>query len=159
LIPATRQQIELCLAQAIDLFGTPKGWEQQFKLYCRLLGDLPPDLLARGVFIALQDGVFFPKPAEIRAPVKDELGGRKLTAVRLEVALSRVKAVVREAERPPPTDEEKRRVDELLARCIGRVTLRRERPVERTMTAADRRLAHEAIAARPKIPLPGTTGE
>lgn len=76
------------LDPAIDLFGTPKGWESLSTLYRDLLGDLPFDLLAKGVFVALRDGNWFPKPAEIRAPVREELDRRRHAERRLLVALS-----------------------------------------------------------------------
>jgi len=75
------------LEPAIDLYGAPKAWASQAGLYRLLLGDLPPDLLAEGMVAAMRRCVFFPKPAEIRAAVTEELAHRQHVCRRLAAAL------------------------------------------------------------------------
>ena len=88
LTPASGEEVMAALDSAIDLFGTPKGWARQAPMYRVLLGDLPADLLAVGMFRALRDCHWFPKPGEIRSPISDELARRQHVVRRLRAALT-----------------------------------------------------------------------
>jgi hypothetical protein len=77
----------IALSFAIGLHGTPAKWEIQAPLYVDLLSDLPHDLLFVGMRSALRDTAFFPKPAEIRAPIREELARRNHVVRRLGTAL------------------------------------------------------------------------
>lgn len=87
LTPATLTQMAAVLEVAIDLHGRPDGWDRKARLYVELLADLPADLLAVGMRSALRDGKFFPKPAEIRDPIRQEFTRRKEAVRRLDVAM------------------------------------------------------------------------
>lgn len=87
LTPATLAQMASVLEVAVDLHGRPDGWDRKVGLYVELLADLPADLLAIGMRAALRDGKFFPKPAEIRDPIREEFTRRKEAVRRLDVAV------------------------------------------------------------------------
>jgi hypothetical protein len=152
LIPATSEEVSVLLDQAIKLHGTPEGWEIQVGLYHRLLNDIPRDLLAEGMYLALRDGKWFPKPAEIREPIRSVLARRQLTAKRLDLALSRARRESRSQPTRRPSEEEKREVEAIIATLCAR-SPRHERPREsERMTGAER----ERVAAETKsFRLPG----
>ena len=87
---STSEDVSGVLALAIDLYGPPSGWdENQAGLYLALLRDIPPDLLRYGMWVAIRDECdWFPRPAQIRAPIREELSRRRQDYKRLEMALS-----------------------------------------------------------------------
>ena len=88
LTPATLQEIGANLLLLTEMFGEPKNWTGKLPLYFEALADLPIDLLCAGVMSCIRHGQFFPKPAEIREPVRDELARRSLARSRLQFALA-----------------------------------------------------------------------
>lgn len=76
------------MAPLAVIFGTPLNFEQQIPLYVVALEDIPLDLLEKGVMACLRGCKFFPRPAEIREPIRDKLQERRHAARRLETALS-----------------------------------------------------------------------
>jgi hypothetical protein len=81
--------VAAALAFAVDLFGAPADHATKFPIYMALLADIPHDLLAYGVVAACRDDcTFFPRPAQIRAPIREELARRNMVVRRLETALS-----------------------------------------------------------------------
>ncbi len=140
----------MALEPAVDLYGTPKGWEIQIELYLQLLSDLPLDLLVLGVFHAMRNGAFFPKPSEIRAPATEELCRRRRAAMLLDMALKRARPALPDT--APPTDAQKREVDRIVAGLNLRPAARRR------VTAADHQsMADELAQFRAKFN--ETTGE
>ena len=87
--PSDPEAIQAALALAVELFGAPAEFERKVHVYYGLLADIPDDLLLYGVWAALRDEcTYFPKPAEIRAPIRDELSRRHLIRRRLGTALT-----------------------------------------------------------------------
>lgn len=87
LIPATPKERAAAIGLLVALHGTPDEWEIKGPFYMELLGEIPVDLLVAGVKAAGLDVKFFPKPAEIVNPIRDELARRRDAVRRLGLAL------------------------------------------------------------------------
>lgn len=87
---STSEDIRAALAPAIEFFGPPTAWEHKAAIYATLLCDIPADLLAFGVWVAMREppGEFFPQPGRIRALVADELARRHRVRNRLMWAVT-----------------------------------------------------------------------
>jgi hypothetical protein len=96
--PSSKEQISAALVPAIELNGTPRNFDVNVRLYYAMLVDIPADLLELGVFRAMQRTEFFPKPAEIRREIAEDLAERQLVRLRLGAALlhSRRAEIVRQ---------------------------------------------------------------
>lgn len=77
--PATEREITVALHRLRAIFGYEEGaWKVAFPLYLEALGDLPGDLLAEAVGIHIRTGEErFPKPAQLRSLVDEQLAGRR----------------------------------------------------------------------------------
>jgi hypothetical protein len=84
--PAAIEVRAAALVPLIELHGTPAGWDQMTPIYLDALADMPPDLLVEAVRRVIRNVKFFPKPAEIRTAIAEELALRKLAVMRLELA-------------------------------------------------------------------------
>ena len=65
--------IAVILKPLIDLHGEPQNWATSAPLYMEALSDIPPEVLAKAVRHCIQTCRFFPKPAELRSAIADEL--------------------------------------------------------------------------------------
>lgn len=61
------------LKPLLDLHGEPKNWDAKLPIYYDALNDVPEELLDRAVKHQIASNAFFPKPAELRASIADEL--------------------------------------------------------------------------------------
>jgi len=84
--PSTPVQLVEALLPLLDLYGRPDGWDLKARVYTALLEDVPPDLLAWGVWAAMRATQFFPRPSEIREQIAEELSRRNQVCQRLETA-------------------------------------------------------------------------
>lgn len=92
--PASPEAIDEVLLALSIVFRTnsiaPAEAEALFKLYERHLSDLPADLLVKAVDRAHRHCRFFPKPAELRAFVEDDMIDRRQKAARARLLLERM---------------------------------------------------------------------
>src|SRR5262245_21422139 len=65
--------VAVILKPLIDLHGEPRNWATAAPLYMKALADIPPKLLALAVNHAIASNPYFPKPADLRASIVDEL--------------------------------------------------------------------------------------
>lgn len=77
------------------------------------LADIPPDLLAVAVRHAIASNPYFPKPADLRLSIVDEL-----VAYRKRQDEARKLLLPKPAPVPRPTPEEIAEVDHLVARAV-----------------------------------------
>jgi len=98
------------LKPLIDLHGEPRNWATAAPLYIEALSDIPPELLAIAVRHAISSNPYFPKPADLRLSIADEL--REHRRRRDDEYRARLP---KPAELPPPTEEDIAYVDALLA--------------------------------------------
>jgi hypothetical protein len=66
----------VALAQLVDMFDEPPRWPQKLPLYVKALADLPVELLPVAVERCIANLEFFPRPAEIKHQIADELAWR-----------------------------------------------------------------------------------
>ena len=85
---AGEMAIGKALAKLMTIFRTPDSWEDASDTYMDALADLPADLLDEGVRYCLKTCRYFPRPAEIFAPIQGELDKRHATVRRLETMLA-----------------------------------------------------------------------
>lgn len=109
------------LKPLIDLHGEPRNWATAAPLYIKALSDIPPELLAVAVNHAIASNPYFPKPAELRASIANELGYylRRKEEERLA-------ALPKPAEPPPPTREEIEYVDSIVSKTLQIIAGRRD---------------------------------
>jgi very-short-patch-repair endonuclease len=112
--------IAVILKPLIDLHGEPKNWATAAPLYIQALADIPPELLAVAVRHALASNPYFPKPADLRLSIVDEL--REYRRVRDEER--RAKALPPPQSSPPVTEEDIVYVDRLVAQTLGAIAQR-----------------------------------
>jgi hypothetical protein len=112
--------VAVILKPLIDLHGEPKNWATAAPIYLQALRDIPPYLLVKAVAEMIATNQYFPKPAELRAVIADELYDRRRAA---DDELRRSSLPAPEPT-PPPTDQEIAEVERLvgtLAKNIRRV--------------------------------------
>jgi hypothetical protein len=97
------------LKPLIDLHGEPRNWATAAPLYFEALADIPPEILAIAVKDQIATNQYFPKPAELRRSVVDELAAFR----RRREEAARAAAALPEPERTPPSPEDIAYVSEL----------------------------------------------
>ena len=137
--------VAVILKPLIDLHGEPRNWRTAAPLYIEALADIPPDLLAVAVKHAITSNPYFPKPADLRAAIMDELSEYR----RRQDAARKAFLMLPAADIPPPTEEQKAEVDALLAEHGIVVDEHgRLRPLEREpMTQAQHAKMRDELAA------------
>jgi hypothetical protein len=103
--------VAVLLKPLIDLHGEPRNWATAVPLYVEALADIPPELLAKAVSLAISGNPFFPKPAELRASIADELEHHRWRQQR-----ERLAALPMPPEPPPPSPEDIEYVDSIVAK-------------------------------------------
>ena len=67
----------------MELYGVPDNWDAIAIFHLEAFEDVPLDLVVRALKTVRRTCRFFPKPAELRGPIKDDLLERIVTRVRL----------------------------------------------------------------------------
>ena len=106
------------LKPLIDLHGEPRNWSTAAPLYMEALADIPPELLAVAVKHAIVSNPYFPKPAELRLSIVDELADFR----RRQDDARRASLLPKPTPVPPPTAEDKAHVDRIVAQAVRRLT-------------------------------------
>lgn len=117
LLPCDPKQIGIEVAGIEEwaaAFNMPEAdWKAATGFYRESLGHLPADLLTeafRAVRATHKWGMRLPLPSELLAAVSEQMDERKLLVAKLEIA----RRCPTEIDRPPPTEAEKARVDEIM---------------------------------------------
>lgn len=103
------------------MHGAPRNWATAAPLYIEALADIPPELLAVAVKHAIMSNPYFPKPAELRASIVDELSDyrrRRDEAIRA--------ALPKPPEPPPITEEDIVYVDDIVAKALRAIAGNRD---------------------------------
>lgn len=141
----------------IDLHGEPRNWATAAPLYIEALADIPPELLAAAVRHAIASNPYFPKPADLRLSIADELRDH----LRRQDDERRMKALPPPVEVQPPTAEDIAHVEAVSARALAAIgargaalRARYERGREPEFTPAPEKLAAglAELQARGDIP-------
>lgn len=77
IIPASRKEIAVKVADTFALWTLPENWDQTAKFYLEALEGLPSDLVDEALRQARMNCKWLPKPAELREFVNKELLSRK----------------------------------------------------------------------------------
>lgn len=119
----SKKAFAVIIKPLIDLHGEPKNWGAKIGIYFEALRDIPEDLLNTAVKHCIRATQFFPKPAELRAAIADELAHRHRVAEhnRREREMLLLAAPVRE----PPTAEDIAWVERMMAALPPRMRSRR----------------------------------
>ena len=87
--PADPKAAAVLLDQTLELFvPLPQNWAQIAGFYHEVLADVPLDLVEAALLHVRRTCTFFPKPAEIRGPIAEQLTERRRTRDRLETMLA-----------------------------------------------------------------------
>ena len=113
--------IAIILKPLLDLHGKPKGWETSAPIYMQALADIPHDLLASAVRHAIASNPYFPKPADLRLSIADEL-----TAWRHKREAERLARLPPAPELPPPSEAEQAEVEALVQQALRAIAERRD---------------------------------
>lgn len=113
--------IAVLLKPLIDLHGAPRNWATAAPLYLQALADIPPELLAVAVKHAIMSNPYFPKPAELRASITDELSD-----YRRRCDEERRASLPKPPEPPPITEEDIVYVDDIVAKTLQVIAGRRD---------------------------------
>lgn len=111
--------VAVLLKPLIDLHGKPRNWSTAAPLYIDALSDIPPHLLRLAVKQAIASNPYFPKPAELRASITEEL-----SLYRREREEARLAALPKLPEPPPPSPEDIAHVTEVMNRFRAAVRQR-----------------------------------
>jgi hypothetical protein len=106
--------VAVILKPLIDLHGEPRNWRTAAPLYIEALADIPPDLLAVAVRHAIASNPFFPKPADLRLSIADELSDYR----RRQDAARKASLLLPEPYVPPPTQADIEAADRLVAEAL-----------------------------------------
>lgn len=91
-------------------------------MYIEALSDIPLELLAVAVKHEIVSNPYFPKPAELRAAIVDELSDYR----RRQDAARKAALLLPEAEIPQPTQNDIEAVDKLVAQALRTIAERGE---------------------------------
>lgn len=69
----SRKDFAVIIKPLCDIYGEPKNWEAKIGIYFEALCDMPEHTLDSAVKQCVRASEFFPKPAELRQAVRDEL--------------------------------------------------------------------------------------
>lgn len=138
LSPQNPKAIAVLLKPLIDLHGEPRNWATAAPLYLDALKDIPPELLAVAVRDQVLRNPYFPKPAELRAAITDELADYRRR--RDEARRPRLPAP---EPIPEPTAEDKAYVDARLAPVLASL---REKTAALKGTKAERDYGPDEMA-------------
>lgn len=84
--PADIRAVAVELDRVLAVHGTPADWEGKVDDYLEAFEGVPFDLVQKACKNARLNLKFFPKPAELRAPILDELAERRHALRRLRTA-------------------------------------------------------------------------
>ncbi|QCO12869.1 hypothetical protein D9623_33750 (plasmid) [Azospirillum brasilense] len=98
--PADMRVVIVELDKVCAVHGTPAGWDGMVDDYLEAFDGVPFDLVKVACKHARLDLKFFPKPAELRAPIRDELNARRDTLRRLRTAEMKAKPAKHQPEPP-----------------------------------------------------------
>lgn len=84
--PADPRLVAVELDRVLAVHGTPANWDRAVGDYLEAFEDVPADLLLRACRHARLELKFFPKPAELRTPILEDLHERTHVLRRLRVA-------------------------------------------------------------------------
>jgi hypothetical protein len=101
------------LKPLVDLHGEPNNWASAVQIYIEALADIPPELLRAAVRHAIAANPYFPKPAELRASIADEL--QSYWRRRRE----EMPTLPKPEDRPPPSPEDIAHVKEAMRQIRG----------------------------------------
>lgn len=107
LVPANPCVVAVEVERTLALFGAPENWGDIADFYLEAFEDVPLDLVQVALKHARKSLKFFPRPAELLAPIRGELEERRHAARRLRVAADRARRAER-VDDPPLIDEERK---------------------------------------------------
>jgi hypothetical protein len=113
LVPVDRRTLLVVADPVLALFPMPDNWEDQAQAWYAALYDIPEDLIRSAFERVARNCRFWPRPAEVRAQIAQELMERKVAANRLRVALTKAKREVEDEAR------RKRRAAEIAAAPVS----------------------------------------
>jgi hypothetical protein len=166
LVPVDPRALVVLATEKLVLYPLPENWKQQAPAWYGALADIPEDLIRTAFDRVAKNCKFWPRPAEVRAQIGQELMQRRVAANRLKAALGKAqREILDEARR-------KRRADEINAAPVPHRNLPPPRlpslkdlpadPVEVTPADAAAKLAEWGDAlgrtALPPPPTPCATG-
>lgn len=99
------------LKPLLELHGYPKNWEAKLPIYYEALADIPEALLDRAVKHQIASNAFFPKPADLRACIADELA-----MFRRKRDEARFAALPKPPDPSPPSPEDMAHVTEQMSK-------------------------------------------
>ncbi|MBP2301552.1 hypothetical protein [Azospirillum picis] len=165
LIPADPRAIAVELEKTLALFGAPDNWDDIADVYLETFEDVPLDLVRQACKAARLRCKWFPKPAELLAPISEELSRRRHCLRRLGAAAMKAKPAERVDSVPLATEEQKAAVAEMVAKITGGTSGRKPALVDSPADeqAEDHRDVVRRVMAETKgfrrIPKPGERRE
>ncbi len=130
LIPADLREIVIELDKTLALFGTPENWDDLAEIYLETFDGIPFDLVREACKATRLRCKWFPKPAELLAPIAEELSRRRHALRRLNTAAMRAQSAKRVDEAPFATEEQKAAVAEMVAKAKEHLTRVKPTPSE-----------------------------
>lgn len=85
--PADPRSVAVLVEQTLELFGLPDNWDQVADFYLEAFEDVPLDLVKRALKDVRMGCKFFPKPTELRDPIRQDLARRRIQISRLNAML------------------------------------------------------------------------
>jgi hypothetical protein len=82
--PIDLKQLAVELDRTLGLWTLPANWDEVAPYYVEALAEFPADLVQKALQHARFNRTFFPKPAELRQPILDEMEQRKSWVKQLE---------------------------------------------------------------------------
>lgn len=115
LAPADPRVVAVEVERTLALFGAPENWDDIADFYLEAFEDVPLDLVQVALKHARKSLKFFPRPAELLAPIREELEERHHTARRLRVVAVYAQRAERVDDSPLVDEERRATVRDLLA--------------------------------------------
>ena len=118
LVPIDVKTLTVEIDRTLALWAVPDNWSETAPFYLEALADVPPDLVAVALRSLRRHRRWntFPKPADLFAPIEDDLAQRRAERNRIAAALAKARREPPDSgPRVPPTEAEKRRVSRIVA--------------------------------------------
>jgi hypothetical protein len=116
--PISPKALAVKLEQTLAIWPLPENFQQTAQFYREALADVPADLVDKALSHVRLTSKWFPKPAELREPIRDALAARRRI---LGEAQRDAREYVPPVKGAPPTPEQFAEVKRIVNASIKRI--------------------------------------
>jgi hypothetical protein len=116
--PISPKALAVKLEQTLAIWPLPENFQQTAQFYREALADVPADLAEMALRHVRLNSKWFPKPAELREPIKSALEARRSA---LWAATRAAREYTPPVKDPPPTPEQFAEIKQIVKNSLRRI--------------------------------------